>query len=84
MTSGACTSCPAGKIISGTGCVDGVVIVIEIDGTTEEDLKKEIEGMLGIVVTVVEISESVFEITVTDDATATDLVSATRHCRAQP
>jgi riboflavin synthase len=81
MTSGACTSCPTGKVISGTGCAGGVVVVIEIDGTTEDDLKKEIEDTLGIVVTVVEISEGVFEVTVTNDTIADQLVKTTDICR---
>jgi hypothetical protein len=91
MTSGDCTSCPVGKVISGTGCTlstKPTVVVLELiidttdEGVTTEDVKREIEGMLGIVVTVIEISKGVFEITTTDGTDAETLVNAINNiCR---
>jgi hypothetical protein len=85
VTTKACTSCPSGWLDVGTGCVDGgVIVVIEIDGdATAEDLKKEIQDRLGIQVTVIEIIKGVFEITVTDDTIATNLVDMVSNvCRS--
>jgi hypothetical protein len=71
-----------GKTPSGTGCVDGVVVVIEIDDDTNpDDLKNEIETNLGTQVTVVEISVGVFEVTVADSTDADQLVKIVGICR---
>jgi acyl-coenzyme A thioesterase PaaI-like protein len=58
--------------------------VIEIEGTsTADDLKQELERELGIQVTVIEVGEGVFEVTVTDDTIATDLVNMINNvCRS--
>jgi hypothetical protein len=61
--------------IIGTGCVDGVIVVIEIDGdASADDIRKEIVGILGVEVTVIEVSKGVFEISGINDATAQHLV----------
>jgi hypothetical protein len=84
VTTKNCKTCPTGKVPIGTGCVDGVVVSLEIEGTTTaDDLKQELERELGIQVTVIEVGEGVFEVTVTDDTIATDLVNMINNvCRS--
>jgi hypothetical protein len=70
MTNGDCTSW-------------ATVVVIEIEGdTTEDDLKNEIESMLGVQVTVIEISKGVFVITIDNATIASEFVSIVNNiCR---
>ena len=81
---GECTSCPSGKVVSGTGCVDGTVVVIEVNSNktiTEEDIANEIKKIMGVDVTVIEVNKGTFEVTLTDITKANQLISTIDVCR---
>ena len=85
---GECTSCPSGKVVSGTGCVDGTVVVIEMNSNTtitEEDIANEIKQILGTnQVTVVEVNKGTFEVTLIDINSAQRLINIIDICRNTP
>ena len=75
---GECTSCPSGKVVSGTGCVDGTVVVIEMNSNTtitEEDIANEIKKIMGVDVTVIEVNKGTFEVTLTDIKSAQRIIN---------
>ena len=79
---GECTSCPSGKVVSGTGCVDGTTVIITFftDTTTitEEDIANEIKKIMGVDVTVIEVNKGTFEVTLTDTTKANQLINTIR------
>ena len=75
------------KVVSGTGCVDGTVVVIEMNNNTtitEEDIENEIKKIMGVDVTVIEVNKGTFEVTLTDITKANQLISIIDICRKTP
>jgi hypothetical protein len=80
-TTKACTSCPSGMIPNERGCINGVTIVIKIDGDVDVDeLQREIESILGSAVVVVGIDKGIIEVTVTDGTIADTLMDIIHRC----